>query len=56
MAMVVAVGCKPEEDNNGGDNNGGQNDSIVDHSGTLNGHDFIDLGRLIRPICSAPQN
>ena len=44
LMMVFAVGCnKPDEPDNGGDNNG-QNDSIVDHSGTLNGHDYVDLG------------
>ena len=44
LMMVFAVGCnKPDEPNNGG-NNSGQNDSIADNSGTLNGHDFVDLG------------
>ena len=44
LMMVFAVGCtKPNEPNNGGNNNG-QNDSIADNSGTLNGHDFVDLG------------
>ena len=43
LMMVVAVSCtKPDEPNNGGNN--GQNDSIVDHSGTFNGHDYVDLG------------
>jgi len=51
LMMVFAVGCnKPDEPDNGGNNNGqndtivDQNDSIVDHSGTLNGHDYVDLG------------
>ena len=40
LIMVFAVGCnKPDEPNNGS-----QNDSIVDHSGTQNGHDYVDLG------------
>lgn len=44
LMLVFAVSChKPEEPNNGG-NNGGQNDSIVDHNDTLNGHDYVDLG------------
>ena len=44
LMMVFALGCtKPNEPNNGG-NNSGQNDSIADNSGTLNGHDFVDLG------------
>jgi hypothetical protein len=56
LMMVFAVGCtKPEGPNNGGNNNGqndsivnpsnnGENDSIADNSGTLNGHDYVDLG------------
>lgn len=51
LMMVFAVGCtKPDEPNNGGNNNGqndtvvNPSDSIVDHSGTLNGHDYVDLG------------
>ena len=50
LMMVFAVGCtKPDEPNNGGNYNGqhdtivNQNDSVVDHGGTLNGYDFIDL-------------
>lgn len=44
LMMVFAMSCtKPDEPNNGGNNND-QNDSIVDHSGTLNGHDYVDLG------------
>jgi hypothetical protein len=59
-AIIVTGCNKPDEPNNGGNNNGqndsivnpndnggnnnGQNDSIVDHSGTLNGHDYVDLG------------
>ena len=40
LMMVFAVGCaKPDEPNDGG-----QNNSIVDHSGTLNGHNYVDLG------------
>ena len=56
LMMVFALGCtKPDEPNNGGNNsgqndtivepnNGGENDSIIDNSGTLNGHDYVDLG------------
>ena len=44
LMMFFAVSCtKPDEPNNGGNGNG-QNDSIVDNSGSLNGHDFVDLG------------
>lgn len=55
LLMVFAVSCtKPDEPNNDG-NNSEQNDSIVepnngggDHngnnSGTINGHDYVDLG------------
>ena len=45
LIMVFVVGCtkKTDEPNNSGNNNG-QNDSIADNSGTLNGHDFVDLG------------
>ena len=56
LMMVFAVSCtKPEGPNNGGNNNGqndsivnpsnnGENDSIADNSGTLNGHEYVDLG------------
>ena len=56
LMMVFAVSCtKPEGPNNGGNYNGqndsivnpsnnGENDSIADNSGTLNGHDYVDLG------------
>ena len=42
MAMVFAVGCKPEEEENE-DNN---TPTIVDNggNGSLNGHSYIDLG------------
>ena len=44
LMMVFTVSCnKPDEPNNGGNNNG-QNDTIVDNSGSFNGHDYIDLG------------
>ena len=44
LAMIFVSGCsKPDSPDNGG-NNSGQNDSVVDHSGTLNGHDYVDLG------------
>ena len=44
LMMVVVVGCtKPETPNNGG-SHGGQNDSVVDNDGSLNGHDYVDLG------------
>lgn len=43
LLMLLAVNCnKPEEPQNGG--NDVQNDSIVDNGGSLNGHDYIDLG------------
>ena len=43
LMMVFVVGCtKPDEPNNVG--NEGENDSIVDNGGTLNGHEFVDLG------------
>lgn len=42
--MVVVVSCnKPDEPNSGGNNNGG-NDTIIDNSGSYNGHDYVDLG------------
>ena len=57
LMMFFTVGCnKPDEPNNGGGNNqndsivspnnggGSDNDSIIDHSGTLNGYDYVDLG------------
>lgn len=56
LMMVFAVGCtKPEGPNNGGNNNGqndsivnpnngGGNNSVVDNSGSHNGHDYVDLG------------
>ena len=50
MAMVFAVGCKPDNESDDGDDNGGGggNDTptIVDNggNGSLNGHDYIDLG------------
>ena len=44
LMMIFTVSCnKPDEPNNGGNNNG-QNDTIVDNSGSLNGHDYVDLG------------
>ena len=43
LMMVFAVSCtKSDGPNNGG--NGGQNDTIVDTGGSLNGHDYVDLG------------
>ena len=43
LMMLFAVSCtKPDEPNNGGNN--GQNDSIIDDSIILNGHDYVDLG------------
>ena len=44
LMMFFAASCtKPDEPNNG-ENNNGQNDSIVDNSGSLNGHNYVDLG------------
>ena len=44
LLVVFAVSCtKPDGPNDGGDNEQ-QNDSVVDNSGTLNGHDYVDLG------------
>ncbi|MBR4391223.1 MAG: hypothetical protein IKT08_03850 [Bacteroidales bacterium] len=42
VAMIMS-GCKPVEPDDGGNDNG-QNDTIVDNSGNLNGHDYVDLG------------
>lgn len=43
LMMFLALSCnKTDEPNNAGNN--GENDSIVDNSGTLNGHDYVDLG------------
>ena len=43
LLPVLSVSCtKPDEPNNGG-NNGG-NDTITDHSGSLNGRVYVDLG------------
>ena len=42
LAVICAMpSCK--KDPNGG-NTTNENDSIVDHSGTFNGHDYVDLG------------
>lgn len=42
LMMLYTVSCtKPDEPNNNGN---GQNDSIVDDSVILSGHDYIDLG------------
>lgn len=44
MMMLFAVGCnKPDEPNNGGNHNG-QNDTVIDDNGSVDGHDYIDLG------------
>lgn len=44
LVVFVAVSCnKSEEIDNGGDDVG-QNDSIVDHSGSIDGRDYVDLG------------
>ena len=44
VAAIIVTGCnKSDEPNNGGDNNG-QNDNTIDLSGTLNGHDWVNLG------------
>ena len=40
-AICIMPAC--EKDPNGGNNNEG-NDSIVDHSGSFNGHNYVDLG------------
>lgn len=44
LVLVLAVGCnKPDGPNNGGNSNEG-NDTVVDNGGSLNGHDYVDLG------------
>lgn len=44
LMLVFVVGCsKPDDPDNGGDING-QNDSIVDDDGSVDGHDYVDLG------------
>ena len=44
LMMVFEVSCsKPDNPNNGGDNSG-PNDSIVDDNGSVDGHDYVDLG------------
>ena len=43
LMMALSVGCtKPDEPNNGGNND--SNDTITDHSGSLHGRAFVDLG------------
>lgn len=50
LMMVFAMGCnKLEGPNNGGANNVG-GDSIVDYSGSFNGHDYVDLGLPSRTL------
>ena len=49
MVFFVVSCTKPETPNNGGNNNPNDsvvdnNDSIIDNSGSLNGHDYVDLG------------
>lgn len=44
LMMVVVVSCRKPEEPNIEDDNVVQNDSVVDHSGTLNGRDYVDLG------------
>lgn len=44
VAAAMVVGCnKPDAPGNNG-NNSGQNDSIGNHNGALDGHDYVDLG------------
>lgn len=44
LMLLFAMGCtKPDSPDDGG-NNSGQNDSIIDNDGTLNGHEYVDLG------------
>ena len=44
LTLVFVASCtKPDDPNNGGDNSG-PNDSIVDDNGSINGHDYVDLG------------
>lgn len=44
VAAIIVAGCnKPDEPNNGGNNNS-QNDTIFDLCGTLNGHEWVNLG------------
>ena len=42
--MVFAVGCTKSDGPNNGENVNGQNDTIVDNGGTIDGHDYVDLG------------
>lgn len=45
MAMVFAVGCKPENDpENGGNDNGGGSEVTFTVSGNYQGHNYVDLG------------
>ena len=48
MAMVFAVGCKPDEEENNNENNGGGNDGgdevALTISGNYNSHNYVDLG------------
>lgn len=44
LLVVFAVSCTKSDGPNDGGDNEQQNDSVVDNSGTLNGHDYVDLG------------
>ena len=44
LMMVFAVGCTKSDGPNNGENVNGQNDTIVDNGGTIDGHDYVDLG------------
>ena len=44
LLAVFAVCCnKPDEPNNGGNHNG-QNDTVIDDNGSVDGHEYVDLG------------
>ena len=42
LMMVIAVSCNKSDDPNNGGNNGGGNNGTS--SGTINGHEYVDLG------------
>lgn len=44
LMMVFVVSCTKPDDPNNGENGNGQNDTIVDNGGTIDGHDYVDLG------------
>lgn len=44
MLMVFAVGCNKSDDPNNGGNHNGQNDTVIDDNGSVDGHEYVDLG------------